>query len=1348
MRLGAWHARKAVHTSMADATARHRSRSAASSLFVGTGMWAAPVVVQQPAHQSRRFPNVPADWQPESVREQSGDWPKVQQVWEQQQESSSQARPFLKQHDVNRPTFAQQPSSAFNPGRSVLFGRGGVLRPVNNNAGSSQRAGDDALAYLHQTNPSAEMQPTGNVHRQWMPTPVVMSGSRGSGPSTLPPASSAPFAPSMQSWPLPQGNPQQAGGNHSPAFNVYQKRQQHLARKHEHTAQDTTRAEHSKADSTAQGLTAEDVSNSKRTLQPPKAANVVASSAKVSPAASYLQPNNVANGVEHRESTCPMEPMPSVSQGVQFTSVRSTIDKEQPDSPTVSSSVYLTPPSSPAASDMDTDTASSGMRHANGGTSSPKQKSTISAFAQFENANDDCSEVKHSSDEEYSPLQHAHTATPLPAEGAGESAETGGEEPAAASASPSFVFSACKAQGSTGECQTPPPSARRVQRRPRHPSSTRKETASNPATGASTCTTEPSFFSAEAFSALDMAPGSPMRVSPPPQVDTDTVTAESAPAAEGAPAVGTPYAARFEPDPVQPFVFGSTATPIANKTPAHKSKHSAHRAHRKPTGSVPASFSIPATSLPGTTSISASAASDGVEPVSVEVLRDATARLNLGSIPSEELGRLGVDLTKMHIVDRSAKLNTMSVTMQDDASATYSSAQSSDVTGPPLTFQFTAVENGMASLSISPRKPRSHHSHRSRRPVRSPAKASQDAEPRGSSMPVPSPSFIAAAAAASAAAVQVAAKHAAAEEVRVQGKDFYKQGDYHLAEKAFSKAIALALEAEEQCSAQAFGKSRSPGGREGHTVALSYGNRAATRLMQGRPYHAMLDCRSALEHNASYLRPRLRLAICQLRLGDTAAVLEAYRDCEPWASQLDYESRASILQEIAEGRSTAERIRAQHVRIQELVAGATNAAATFCFQHGNPLDGAVKASQPDPSRALQISEQTLILAPHWSDLKRLHVFVLLTLKKYETAAAYCEEECSKVSQQQSPDDAQDAEAADWLDRAARIRFCAGELELALKLLQRRLQSMRTSSVASNNSVNLVTTIQSILSLKEAGNVLHSDGRYQEASDKYTEALALCGAYVDPVRAVLFSNRAACAQALGRATDAIADCTVAMALNPRYSKSLSRRAALHQAIRDGAATVQDLESLQALAGHSTDVLDRLKQARQLAGRTLPLDYYQLLGIPKGSSKLDVKKAYHRAALRHHPDKAAAYLLPDGCSEDVAQSVRGEADRLFKLVSEAYSVLSDDRKRREYDFAEEDRQRSQHYKPSTSSYGDRYPFWSGTTDARDRRRASNTGYESWQEPEWYNSARTKTQQPRTRGQRQDRRRGTGSFWYEDL
>lgn len=82
---------------------------------------------------------------------------------------------------------------------------------------------------------------------------------------------------------------------------------------------------------------------------------------------------------------------------------------------------------------------------------------------------------------------------------------------------------------------------------------------------------------------------------------------------------------------------------------------------------------------------------------------------------------------------------------------------------------------------------------------------------------------------------------------------------------------------------------------------------------------------------------------------------------------------------------------------------------------------------------------------------------------------------------------------------------------------------------------------------------------------------------------------------------------------------------------------------------------LQDAKLALKKSQRKDYYKILGIERNASVDDIKKAYRKRALIHHPDRHA----------NATDNEKKEQEKKFKELGEAYSVLSDQKKKARYD-----------------------------------------------------------------------------------
>jgi curved DNA-binding protein CbpA len=80
-----------------------------------------------------------------------------------------------------------------------------------------------------------------------------------------------------------------------------------------------------------------------------------------------------------------------------------------------------------------------------------------------------------------------------------------------------------------------------------------------------------------------------------------------------------------------------------------------------------------------------------------------------------------------------------------------------------------------------------------------------------------------------------------------------------------------------------------------------------------------------------------------------------------------------------------------------------------------------------------------------------------------------------------------------------------------------------------------------------------------------------------------------------------------------------------------------------------------QLKQLAVQIDGMDYYQILNLPQTAKRGDVKQVYYAMYRALHPDKF--YHLPD-------EQLKTAVTKIYKRITESYTILKDDKKRERY------------------------------------------------------------------------------------
>lgn len=388
-------------------------------------------------------------------------------------------------------------------------------------------------------------------------------------------------------------------------------------------------------------------------------------------------------------------------------------------------------------------------------------------------------------------------------------------------------------------------------------------------------------------------------------------------------------------------------------------------------------------------------------------------------------------------------------------------------------------------------------------------------------------------------------------------------------------------------------------------TASYYGNRAAAYMMIQKYKLAIEDSKTATSIDPNFVKGYLREGKSYLALGDYKSALRLFqrvKELEPSNTAVDFDIKSS--NEVKHFQETAD----------------------------------IAYSNKDFRKVTYLMDRALSNSPASIQFLVLKAECLVYLNRYQEAQEIANDAVMK-----------DQTNSDALFVRGMCLYYQDQAEKAFQHFQRVLQY----SPDHYKARDFYKKAKSLQRTKTAGNDAFKAGNWQEAYDLYTESLT-----IDPdnkhINAALYFNRATTLSKLNRLDDCIKDCTKAIELDDSYIKAYARRAKAYMDMEDYENAVIDYEKLCKL-DKTREHNQLLKDAKLELKKSKRKDYYKILGVNKSANDDEIKKAYRKRALAHHPDR-----FPNATEDE-----KKEEEKKFKEVGEAYNVLSDPKKRSRYD-----------------------------------------------------------------------------------
>ena len=286
------------------------------------------------------------------------------------------------------------------------------------------------------------------------------------------------------------------------------------------------------------------------------------------------------------------------------------------------------------------------------------------------------------------------------------------------------------------------------------------------------------------------------------------------------------------------------------------------------------------------------------------------------------------------------------------------------------------------------------------------------------------------------------------------------------------------------------------------------------------------------------------------------------------------------------------------------------------------------------------SKKLLSDASAFIELQKIYINACLELCKFKDVIDYINNKISSTVKSRDEE---------FYYLLAKAYYFKGDYDLAKKTLN----SLMKQGIVDEKITKLKKNVETINDAKTKANSLFKSEKYEEAINEYTKLLEF-----DPENknfiSIILTNRALCLKKQGKNMEALKDVDEAIQNNPNYSTAYIRRALIYEELNMFDDAKSDLSKAKELDPSNSKIEGYINEANQKADKARNRDYYQILGINRNATQDEIKKAYRKLALKYHPDRNSE-----------SEQSKKIAQRKFQDISDAYSILSDPKKKEMFD-----------------------------------------------------------------------------------